>query len=670
MSSFVGLLNLDGAPAAPATIDAMLERLAHRVTPDGARRARARCAGPVALGCAVLPTTPQARAELEHPDANQTLRVDGGELWIAADARLDNRAELIGALGVASEARAWSDGRLILEAYARWGEDSVRRLRGDFAYAIWDGHRQRLFCARDPFGVKPFYYAHVPGRIFAFASEIKALWCAPDLDASVNPVQIAGYLAGRYDDKTSTFYRNVQRLSPASWMSVGLESNQANARETVYWELDGESELLIEGEAPDAQYAELVKAAFAHALRERMRCDGKLAAFLSGGLDSSCIAALAEREADAKHKPLTTFSTIFERFPQCDERAYIDETLARGSFEPLWMNGDEISPLEALEQIVWHLDGPASGPNTCSAWAQYRHLQQAGVSVVLDGHGGDEIVFKGYERIGELLREGRFWAAWREMAPLRGRGVLERGPGVQLWGALLWHARDKRGLGRVTRPLRLRHARRAQSADSQRQLEQFSQDVIAPACLDLLPPEPQLAPAYGVRALHAREIEGAIQPLALEGIDAISGAHAIETRCPFWETQLAQLCVSLPADQKLRAGHNRYVMRRAMESTLAPKVQWRRDKTDFGPQVTTLMREREGPRLTRFFEKWESATAHIEGAGLSEFVDLEAARAQWQNLQDAPLGSREAALPTIVLWKIFNLGTWLANQPPRAAKRP
>ena len=671
MSSLVGLLDLDGAPVAPDTLAAMLARLSHRVTPDGARRASVRVAGPVGLGCAVLPTTPQLRRELEQPDPNQTLLTGGGQLWIVSDARLDNRAELAGALGVAKEARAWSDGRLILEAYARWGEDSPRRLRGDFAYAIWDGRQKRLFCARDHFGVKPFYYAHLPGR-FAFASEVKALWCVPGLDAGLNPTQIAGYLAGRIPDKTSTFYRDAHRLAPASWMSVALDEKAENARPQLYWELDGQSELLIEdaqGAARDERYAERVRDAFAHALAERMNCDGKMAVFLSGGLDSSSIAALAERQLPAQGKPLTTFSTIFDRFPQVDERLYIDQTLARGEFAPLWMNGDAISPLEELERITWFLDGPASGPNTCSAWAQYRLLQDAGVSVILDGHGGDEIVFKAYERIGELLRQGQFLAAWREMAPLRGHDVLESTPTSQLWSALLWHARDKRGLGRLTLPLRRSYARRLRAANSTSQLEASSQSVIAPACLELLPPEPATTD-YGVRARHVEAIEGTLQPLALEAIDAISGAHAIETRCPFWETQLAQLCVSLPADQKLRGGHNRYVMRRAMQDILAPPVQWRRNKTDFAPQVTTLMRESEGPRLTQFFEQWENALTHIEGADLHDFVNFEALRAQWQALQDAPLGSREAALPTIVLWKVFNLGTWLAAQPPRPTAPP
>ncbi len=660
MSSFVGLLNLNGAPCAPDVIAAMLDRLRHRVTPDGARRASVRCRGPVGLGCAVLPTTARARRELEQPDAHQLWREGDCELWIASDGRLDNREEVIGALGAGSAARQWSDGRVMLAAYARWGEASVRRLRGDFAYAIWDVRRQRLFCARDVFGVKPFYYAHMPGQFFAFASEIKALWSIDALDASENPAQIADYLANQTRDKTSTFYKNVQRLSPAHWLSLSLAPADDDAvRPQLYWELDGTSELAPQqtARATDENYARLVRLSFEEALEERMSCDGKLAAFLSGGLDSSCIAALTEQKIAAQRKPLTTFSTVFERFAQCDERTYIDQTLARGDFDPLWMNGDEISPFQDMERILWHLDGPSSGPNICSAWAQYQVLQNAGVNVVLDGHGGDEIICKGYERVLELLHGGRFALAWHELNLLRRHGVTEEAAMPQVWSAMLWHARDKRGLGRASRILG--RLRRAPRPDSLGQLNEAALEVMTPQCRSWLRDEAGAPPSasFDLRAQHAQEIDGPLQPLALEGIDAMSGAYAIETRCPFWEPKLAQLLVSLPADQKLRHGHNRYVMRRAMQGILAPAVQWRRDKTDFAPQITTMMREREGARLEQFLAQWETASS-----SLGRYVDAEKVAAQWQLLQAAPPGSPQSAVHSFTLWKVFSLGLWLAGR--------
>ncbi len=641
----------------------MLDRLRHRVTPDGARRASVRCRGPLGLGCAVLPTTAHARRELEQPDAHQVLREGERELWIACDGRLDNREEIIGALGAGGAARQWSDGRVMLAAYARWGEQSVRRLRGDFAYAIWDARRQKLFCARDIFGVKPFYYAHVPGQFFAFASEIKALWGVAALDASENPAQIADYLASRVRDKTSTFYKNVHRLAPAHWVNLSCESGEL--RPQLYWELDGQSELKLDGNARanDEEYARRVRASFDESLGERMSCDGKLAAFLSGGLDSSCIAARAEEKIAPQHKPLTTFSTIFERFKQCDERVYIDQTLARGDFAPLWMNGDNISPFDDMERILWHLDGPSPGPNICSAWAQYQLLRDAAVNVALDGHGGDEIICKGYDRVSELLHGRRFAAAWHELRLLRRYGVIEASPASQIWNALLWHARDKRGWGRAARMVG--RLRRAPQPDSLGQLNQAALDVMTPQSRAWLEEAADEPANYNLRAQHARDINGPLQPLALEGIDAMSGAHAIETRCPFWEPNLAQLFVSLPADQKLRHGHNRYVMRRAMQGTLAPAVQWRRDKTDFAPQITAMLRESKGAHLEQFLAQWQSASS-----SLNRYVDAEEVEAQWRLLQATPPGSSQAAVHGFTLWKVFSLGLWLAGQSsPESASR-
>ena len=664
MSSFVGLLHFDGAPCQPQIIEAMLARLSHRVTPDGARRQSARCAGAVGLGCAVLPTTPQARLELENPDAHQTLREGEAQLWICSDARLDNRAEVVGALNAQSESENWSDGRVILAAYARWGEECAARLRGDFAGAIWDARRQSLFCLRDSFGVKPFYYLHAPGRFLAFASEIKALWQVPGADPAPDPAQIADYLGGRFPNKTDSFFLHVRRLAPASWMSVALAAGEESPQQNQYWRLDESEELGAPGDdrARDEKYAELVGAAFGESLEERMKCDGRLSSFLSGGLDSSSIAACAERRSPEADKPLLTLSTVFDHFPKVDEREFIGQTLARGEFEPLWLMGDEISPLEPLERIVWHLDAPSPGPNIASTWYQYQMLKQHGIHVVLDGHGGDEIIFRGYERVDELLIDGHFRTAWHEIRLLHRQGAIVQGPVTQMWSAFLWHARDKRGLGRLTRGIRARRARRALSADTTRKLDDLSLRVMTPACRDLMHPETPRPSSFRTRFHHAHEIDGPLQVMALENIDALSGAHAIETRCPFWERELAQLCVQLPADQKLRHGYNRYVMRRAMEGVLAPGVQWRRSKTDFSPQFMTAMQTGENARLTHFFDSWRETTPQ-----LADYVDMEELRAVWGEFQKAAPNSRELARCAIVLWKIYSLALWLAGAPQRAA---
>src|SRR3989442_1012999 len=207
VSGIAGLWRLDGRPTEPAELDRMLARLAHR-GPDGAGAWRH---GPVALGHRMLHTTPESLREC------QPLVGTTGDLVLVADARIDNRAELCPLLPAPSDA---TDAELILAAYERWGEHCPEHLLGDFAFAIWDGRAQRLFCARDHFGVKPLYYHHRPSRLFAFASEIKGLLALADIPRRLNETRVAAYLVPLFEDKEVTFYEEIVRLPPAHRMVV------------------------------------------------------------------------------------------------------------------------------------------------------------------------------------------------------------------------------------------------------------------------------------------------------------------------------------------------------------------------------------------------------------------------------------------------------------------
>jgi len=194
MSGIAGLLRTDGGPVGRHEAERMITALAHR-GPDGVGTWNA---GPAALAHAALWTTPQARR------ARQPLVDDAGYV-ITADARLDNRRDLLAELGPTDRAPgAVSDAELILRAYVRWGEDCAPKLIGDFAFAIWDISRRRLFCARDHIGVKPFYY-HATPTLFLFASEIKALLTSPAVPYRLDPQRVADHLAGFFDDRVSTF---------------------------------------------------------------------------------------------------------------------------------------------------------------------------------------------------------------------------------------------------------------------------------------------------------------------------------------------------------------------------------------------------------------------------------------------------------------------------------
>src|SRR5437899_3351224 len=228
MSAIAGIVRLDGAPADPANLERMLERLAHR-GPDGHGSHIADSCG---LGHRMLWTTPESLHE-RLPLMNPT-----GDLTLTADARIDNRDELCSLLSAPSTV---TDADLILQAYARWGERCPEHLLGDFAFALWDARRGLLFCARDHFGVKPLYYHHRPGRLFAFASDITRLLVLSDVPRRLNETRVADYLVPLLEDKEITFYEEIVRLPPAHRMTVDREG----IRRQEYWSLDPEREIRL-----------------------------------------------------------------------------------------------------------------------------------------------------------------------------------------------------------------------------------------------------------------------------------------------------------------------------------------------------------------------------------------------------------------------------------------
>ncbi len=659
MSAFVGYVRLDGSEASDAVAATMLERLRHRVDVAGWNARWTDARGAVALGSAPLNATPQAQWECAGGAAALSLpSADGGEwLRLVGDVRLDGREALAFELGLdTTKARAWSDGRLALEAYSLWREEAPFHLKGDFAFAVWDEKNQTLFCARDRFGVRPFYFAFVPGVVFAFANEIKALWPALPFPPCPDEVQIGAYLAGEITSFTRTFYEGVERLAPARTLSLALDAHpSASPRQGQYFSLDASREL----ELPhDDDYAQRVKAAFERSVAERSRSAGELATFLSGGLDSSSVAAVAIRQAPPDKVPLLALSTVFARFAECDERPWIEQNLALAGdkLRREWVWGDDIGALHDIERVVWHLDGPPLGPNTCSTWVQYPPLQEAGVKVVLDGHGGDEVVFLGYERVAELAFQRRFGAARHELRALRRAGITNQSIWPLWWGPLMQRARGTRFLGRFlrlfSRGIEAMPFPRARSGSASEDEESAAlvRELVRADKRALLPAisSPPASPI--VRAHHAEMLGTAMQAVALEAIDSQAGAHALEVRVPFWEQEMVELCLSLPSDQKLRDGWNRWVMRRAMQGLLPPGVQWRAAKTNFAPQMIHGLRAVEAARIETWLE---------EPGALAEWLDVAAVHRLWEELKILPPSGGHVTRVAFALWRVLALGAWL-----------
>ena len=302
----------------------MVDILAHR-GPDGADIWVDGCVG---LGHRMLWTTPESLIE-KLPLVNER-----GDLVITADARIDNRDELIAALQTNNRpADKITDSDLILAAYEKWGEDCPQHLLGDFAFAIWDERKQILFCARDHFGVKPFYY-YYSNQTFIFASETKALLSIDEVPHQVNEVRIGDYLTSMLEDKSITSYQGVLRLPPAHSITL---TQQGNLQLRCYWTLELSEELRLNS---DEEYAEAFRKVFTEAVRCRLRTAFPIGSHLSGGLDSSSICCIARKLLEESNSQLHTFSNIFDDVPGSDERSFIEAVLEQGDFIPHFTHAD------------------------------------------------------------------------------------------------------------------------------------------------------------------------------------------------------------------------------------------------------------------------------------------------------------------------------------------
>ncbi len=612
MSGIVGLLLRDGQPADPAELDQMVAALKHR-GPDGAG---AWLDGPTGLGHCLLKTTPESMHEKQP-----CMR---GGLTITADARLDNRAELIRLLDLDPHPPIeYTDDQLILSAYACWGGDCPKYLLGDFSFAVWDRNQGTLFCARDPLGVKPFYY-HLEELWFIFASEIKGILANPRAPRCLNEAWLAEFFlpVTAMQDRRSTFYAGVLRLPPAHTLTVSMQ----RCTISPYWALDPEREIRL---SSDQEYAEAFFEQFSQAVSCRLRSAYPVGSTLSGGLDSSSISCAArDMLVKAGAPPLHTFSAIFGDAPDADESPYIQSVVDQGNLAPHFIHPDQASPFIDLDLALQHLDEPFYGMNYFMPWSIARCARDSGVRVLLDGTDGDTTVSHGFDYLDQLART-RQWDEFAREASLVTQhfdhpryatkfGILysfglPHVTGRARQGKWLQVAQDTRKLNAlfgvstkrlvmasVVKPLAPRSMLnlslllRGRRPPAPPPLAYISDDFarrmdFANRMSGQTPPAE--APKSNGRGQHFHYLSLGLLPYSLELMNRFSAAFQIETRFPFCDRRLVEFCLALPASQKLQGGWSRYVMRQAMAGTLPEKVRWRGGKISLAQVFPYSLRE-------------------------------------------------------------------------------
>jgi len=560
MSGIAGIFHRDGQPVNPEDLTRMIDRIAHR-GPDGAAIWHE---GSVGLGHRMLWTTPESIHE-KLPFYRSDAKVA-----ITADARIDNRDELFSMLGIQeSTDMVFSDSELILEAYLKWGEQVTDKIIGDFAFAIWDVQKQCLLCARDPMGVKPFYY-YQSDKYFIFASEIKAIFCIQDIPRQINETRIAEFIVRKFHDGISTFYQNIVALPAAHRLLV----SNLNVRKQQYWFLDPDNEIQL---SSDREYEEAFRSIFFDAVRCRLRSAFPVSSTLSGGLDSSSISCTARSILNAESRPfLHTYSGIFpglsyEDRRYIDERSYIHSVDNMGGSIPHHVRMDDISPLVDLDKILFHTDEPHAAGNLYLHWEFFKEARKSNVRIMLDGTDGDTAVSYGYDYLTELTRSLRIAELLKEVKNMS--KVTSRSRKKILYEYSLKALIPDRLMSLVHNYVDRNSVYRqcinpdfSSKVKLAERLNHYQNNI--------------LSKGNPSRAEHCKSIQMPIFSLIYTLADLTSQHFGIEMRYPFADKRLIEFCIGLPSKQKFSHGWNRGIVRRALKDILPASITLRKGKAN------------------------------------------------------------------------------------------
>lgn len=488
---------------------------------------------------------------------------------IAFNGEIYNHMELRERFRAAGRAfRSTSDTECILAAYEREGDECLQSLRGMFAFALWDERRKRLFCARDRFGIKPFYYAVVRDVLY-FASEAKALLpFLPEIET--DPAALAEYMTFQYTLGEHTLFKGIKQLLPGH--SLTVENGTVKVRR--YWDVRYEIDFDHSPRYFQNRLVELLD----ESVSLHLRSDVPVGAYISGGIDSSLMAVLASRGGAG----LKGFHGRFTEFPGYDESHYarLAGEATGADLHVLDITADDFR--EHIRHIIYHLDFPVAGPG---AFPQFMVSKMASeqVKVVLGGQGGDEI-FGGYARyllayfeqcivaaMDGSYKNGNFVVTIESIIPNLGL-LREYKPLMgEFWREGLFGPLDERYLRLVDRSTDMRDEVDWGVLDRRRVVEDFKAIFNNRANVQ--------KEAYFDSMTHFDF--KCLLPALLHVEDRMSMAHGLETRVPLLDHPLVEFAATVPADVKFEGGHLKRMLKNAFGDVLPHQIVHRRDKMGF-----------------------------------------------------------------------------------------
>jgi asparagine synthase (glutamine-hydrolysing) len=620
MCGFVGILHLDPQPVELPILLRMGRVLAHRGPDDEGTFVD----GPVGFCHKRL-------AIIDLASGHQPMTCDG--VTVVFNGEIYNYVELKAELvRRGHQFRTSSDTEVLLRMYLEHGPDCVRALNGMFAFLLYDSRHQQLMAARDHFGIKPLYYYADSSRLL-FASEIKALLQHPEVHADVDFDSLRDYITFQFVLGDRSLFKGIRKLAPGQYFLIDLPERKN--RTVQYWEPSYSIDL-----DHTAQYfVQELRYLLEDAVRLQLRSDVPVGSYLSGGMDSTIITALAVSQST---NTLRTFTGTFREGPEFDETTYAREVSALYGTERHEVVCTAQDLVELLPRLIYHMDEPAAGPGLLPQYIVSR-LAAGHVKVVLGGQGGDEI-FGGYARyqvayleqalkgaIFETAEEGKHIVSLssivRHLPSLRAYGPMIQ----QFWRQGVFEPMDRRYFDLINR--------------SGGVLGCFSRDFRASyypeeifARFQKVFNHPDTLSYYN-KMTHFDLVAGL--PALLQVEDRVSMAVSLESRVPLLDFRIVNLMGRMTPGMKFKGGELKHTLKKATRDLVPSRVRTRKDKMGFPVPIHLWAR---GPARDFFHDILLSPTARTRGLlnprTITQLMGKESA-----------FGRR--------LWGLLNLELWL-----------
>ncbi|QDT13876.1 asparagine synthase (glutamine-hydrolyzing) [Planctomycetes bacterium K23_9] len=474
------------------------------------------------------------------------------------------------------------DGESILHSYEDDGADCFSHLNGMFAVAIWDANRNRLVLARDRIGQKPLYYAVKDNRI-VFGSELKCLAAVEGVCTEVDPAAIDEFLTYQYIPHPSTIWKGVRKLAPGHFAI--FENGQVTVQR--YWNFDPSVEVPIDPRQAQERLRELLT----DSVKLRMQSDVPLGSFLSGGIDSSLITAIAQNQSD---QPVRTFSIGFP-IAEFDETTYAAQVAKHLGTQHQRF---EVTPsaVDVIDKLVWHYDEPFGDSSAVPTW-YLSELTRKEVTVALSGDGGDEL-FAGYERYRALWLSRRLQKIF-PVHRIPGIGLVQRLPDSNKRRSVI--RRAKRFLEAIGQPDARRYMNWLQIFPESMRASLYTDDFVQQLPGD--DPFDFLDSAWSrsagrdvVTRASTTDILSYLPCDLCTKVDIASMAHGLEVRQPMLDHRVVEFAASLPVDLKFRGRRGKLILQDTFESQI-PKNIFARKKMGFGIPIGAWFRDELKPMV-------------------------------------------------------------------------